>query len=69
MLGFMDDLGTKHGGLVTTIGFSEAAQNRAIAPDIVLRVIPFTSVEQLVDDFVASLDFSDPRNSQYIPLL
>jgi hypothetical protein len=69
MIGFLDDLGARLGGVVTTKGFSEGAENRAKAASIDLRTIEFASVERLVDHFVPSLDFSDPRNSMYIPLL
>ena len=69
MVGFLDDLGSKLGGVVTTKGFSEAAVNRAKAAFIDLRTIEFASVDQLVDQFVPSLDFSDPRNSMYLPLI
>lgn len=69
MVGFADDVNVTFGGIVTTIGFSEAASNRARASKINLRVVKFLSPEQLVDDFIPSLDFSDARNSMYIPLL
>jgi hypothetical protein len=69
MVGFLDDLGTRLGGVVTTKGFSDGAVNRAKAASIDLRTIEFASVERLVDQFVPSLDFSDPRNSMYIALL
>ena len=69
MVGFLDDVGAQLGGVVTTKGFSQAAINRAAgatAAKIDLRVIRFTTVEELVDEFVPSLDFSDPRNSSYL---
>jgi len=69
MVGFLDDLGSRLGGVVPTKGFSKAAVNRAQAASIDLRTIEFASVDQLVDQFVPSLDFSDPRTSMYIPLI
>lgn len=69
MVGYLEDLGARIGGIVTTKGFSEGAKNRASAAQIDLRTIEFQSVEKLVEQFVPSLDFSDPRNSMYIPLL
>src|SRR6266571_3660500 len=63
MVGFLDDLGARLGGVVTTKGFSEAAIRRAKAAGIDLRTIEFVSVEQVVNEFVPCLDFSDPRNS------
>ena len=69
MVGYIDDLGASFGGVVTTIGFSEGAKSRAIASKVDLRTIVFESVEQVIDQFIPRLDFSDPRNSMYIPLL
>lgn len=69
MVGFLDDLGANLGGVVTTKGFSEAAKNRAMGAKIDLRIIQFNSVQQVIDQFVPSLDFSDPRNSMYLPLI
>lgn len=69
MVGFLDDLGASLGGVVTTRGFSQAAMNRAKAALIDLRTIEFQSVEQLVEEFVPSLDFSDPRNSMYVGII
>lgn len=69
MIGFLDDLSAGIGGVVSTNKFSLGAINRAKAARIDLRTIEFQSVEQLVDQFVPSLDFSDSRNSMYIPLV
>ena len=69
MVGYLEDLGARLGGVVTTKGFSEGAKNRARAALIDLRTIGFVSVEQLVEQFKPSLDFSDPRKSMYLPLL
>lgn len=69
MVGFLDDLGAKLGGVVTTKGFSDAAKNRAAAASIDLRTIEFESVQQMVEQFIPRLDFSDPSNSMYIPLV
>ena len=69
MIGFMDDTDAQFGGIISKMGFSKGAQNRANAARIKLDVIPFTSVEVLVDEFVPSLDFSNSRNSMYIPLI
>lgn len=69
MVGFMLDVGGDFGGIVTVEGFTTAAMDRAEGAGINLKIIEFESVEQIVDRFISSLDFSDPRNSQYIPLL
>ncbi len=69
MVGFLDDIGAQFGGVISASGFSEAAINRARAASIELKVIPFESPETLIDQFIPSFDFSDPRNSMYIPLL
>jgi hypothetical protein len=69
MCGFMDDIGASFGGVVTTKGFSEGAINRAKDAHIDLRVITFTSPETVVDHFIPSLDFSDPRNSGYLAII
>jgi len=69
MFGFIEDIGAHFGGVVTTEGFTEGAINRANPGRIHLRIIPFTSPEKVVDHFVPSLDFSDPRNSGYLLLI
>jgi hypothetical protein len=69
MIGYLEDIGASWGGLVTTNAFSAAARARAAQPAIELHVIKFRSVHQLVREFAPSLDFSDPRNSQYVSLL
>lgn len=69
MFGFIDDIGARFGGVVTTKGFSGGATNRAKAAGIDLRVITFTSPETVVDHFVPSLDFSKPRNSTYLAII
>jgi len=69
MVGFMTDVGANFGGVVSSKGFSSAARNRADMPGMDVRVVAFDSPETVVDDFVPSLDFSDPRNSMYIPLV
>jgi len=69
MIGFMDDLNANLAGIVTTVGFSDAAVRRAKASRVTLRTIKFESVAQLVAEFVPSLDFSDPRNSMYLGAL
>lgn len=69
MFGFIDDIGAHFGGVVTTRGFTKGAINRASSGRIHLRTIPFTSPETVVDHFVPSLDFSDPRNSGYLLLI
>jgi hypothetical protein len=69
IVGFMDDVGASFGGVVSCRGFSIGARNRAYIPGMTVRVIPFDSPEKVVDYFVPSLDFSDARNSMYIPVL
>ena len=69
MIGFMDDLNANFGGVITTVGFTKAAINRAKEGKIDLRVIEFESPKQVVEQFQPSLDFSDPRNSMYLPLI
>lgn len=69
MFGFIDDIGAHFGGVVTTRGFTDGAMNRANPGHIHLRVIPFTSPETVVDHFVPSLDFSNPRNSMYLAII
>lgn len=69
MIGFIDDIGANFGGVVSQKGFSVAAKNRALAAKIDLRVIPFESPETVIDQFVPSLDFSDPRNSMYLAVI
>lgn len=71
MVGFLDDIGADFGGIVSATGFSAAAVNRAngARPRLDLRLVPFESPEQVVDYFVPSFDFSDPRNSGYSALL
>jgi hypothetical protein len=70
MVGFLDDLGANYGGVVSSRGFTVAARNRALSNgQIDLRVVPFVSPETVVDSFLPSLDFSDPRNSGYAALL
>lgn len=66
MVGYMDDLNANYGGIVTCVGFTKAAINRAMASNIKLDVIKFVSPNELVQHFVPSFDFSDSRNSQYI---
>lgn len=68
-IGFIDDINATFGGVVTTVGFSQAAKNRAKASQITLRVIEFESPKQLVENFIPSLDFSDPRNSMYLAVI
>jgi hypothetical protein len=69
MFGFIDDIGAHFGGVISVKGFSVGANNRAHAAGIDLRVITFESPETVVDQFVPSLDFSDPRNSMYLAIL
>lgn len=69
MVGFMDDLNANYGGIITCIGFSKAAEKRAKASNIKLDIVKFESPDQVVNHFVPSLDFSDVRNSMYIPLI
>lgn len=69
MVGFLDDVGARLRGVVSAHKFSTGAVNRAKAASIDLRTIEFESVEQLVDQFVHSLDFSDSRNSMYWALV
>lgn len=66
MVGYMDDLNANYGGIITCVGFSKAAKNRARANNIKLEVIEFKSPEELINHFIPSLDFSDPRNSMYL---
>lgn len=68
LVGFIDDTGADYGGVITQKGFSTAAINRAEAcrPKILTSV--FQSPESLVDVFIPSFDFSDPRNLMYIAL-
>src|SRR4051812_22225217 len=56
MVGFLDDVNAPLGGVVSSKGFSEAATNRARAalPKIDLRVIAFSSVEEVIDKFIPS---------------
>jgi hypothetical protein len=69
LVGFIDDVGADYGGVVTSKGFTVAAVNRARAaqPRIVTSV--FKDPMSVVDDFVFSLDFSDPRKSGYLAQL
>ena len=68
--GFMIDVGASFGGVVSSRGFSDAARNRAEnVTGMSVRVIPFVSAKTVVDNFVPSLDFSDLRNSMYIPII
>lgn len=69
MYEFIDDIGADFGGVVTSEGFSEAAEKRAESANIDLRVITFESSKDVVDKFTPSLDFSDPRNSMYLGLI
>ena len=69
MVGFMDDLNANYGGIITCVGFTKAAQNRAKSAGIKLETIEFESVEQIVNHFIPSLDFSDSRNSMYLALI
>lgn len=50
MVGFLDDVDAQFGGVISSEGFSAAAANRAkgASPRIDVRVVPFTSVEDLV---------------------
>jgi hypothetical protein len=64
--GFIDDVGADFGGLVTAEGFTQGARNRSEDANIDLRTVKFESPEDVVDDFVPSLDFSDPRNAIYV---
>ncbi|MFN7488743.1 MAG: restriction endonuclease [Chryseotalea sp.] len=65
MIDFMQDVNANYGGIITCIGFTKAAINRAEASNIKLETIMFDSPEKLVEKFIPSLDFSDPRNSMY----
>ncbi len=69
MVGFMQDVGATFGGIVSTREFSKAAKKRAAAAGIDLRIIPFDSPATVVEHFVPSLDFSDPRKSGYIAVI
>jgi len=69
MVGYMEDLNANYGGIITCVGFSKAAVNRARSSNIKLEIIEFKTPKKLVEHFVPSLDFSDPRNSMYIPLI
>lgn len=51
MVGLLDDVDAQFGGVISSSGFSEGAANRArgASPKLDLRVIPFTSVEDVID--------------------
>jgi len=69
LVGFMEDIGAESGGIVTSMGFSESAANRALSSKQKIVSSVFRGPEALVDDFAPSLDFSNPRNSMYLALL
>jgi hypothetical protein len=69
MIGFIDDVGARFGGVVTARAFSEGARNRAEAAKLDLRVIQFVSAAKVIDSFAPSMNFSDPRNSMYLAII
>ncbi len=69
MIGYMQDIGANYGGIITCEGFTRGAINRAKDNNVKLEIIEFESPEKLIEHFVPSLNFSDPRNSMYISLI
>jgi hypothetical protein len=57
MVGFIDDIGARFGGVISVKGFSGGAKNRAKAAGIDLRVITFESPETVLCDLVRDNHF------------
>jgi len=68
-IGFLIDIESDYGGVISSKGFSKDAFNRSKVPNFEIRAIPFETPKQLVQHLVYSLDFSKPKNSMYTPLM
>lgn len=67
-IGFLEDIDSDYGGVISSKGFSKGAFNRSKVPDFDIRTIPFESAKQLASLLIFSLDFSKAQNSMYIPI-
>lgn len=68
-IGFLKDINSDYGGVISSKGFSKGAFNRSKVPNFDIRTIPFENPKQLASLLVHSLDFSKPENSMYIPII
>ena len=68
-IGFIEDIDSDYGGVISSKGFSKGAFNRSKVPNFEIRTIPFENPKQLASMLIYSLDFSKAQNSMYIPLI